>query len=188
MRRLAQAGVYEELLHHSQITTPLPIPPQTTPLIPCQNGLAEMPVLAGEGSSIKCYRCHSTDHVVSRCPKPCHNKGCSKCSSHKHRTKQCSVKGGASSPLPMPRQEQMTLNECIALMDKPDWAPALCCKCFRYDPGYMELGCPRYEQCQRCYSWGAHGSVFHHACLIVMKQPPFSFLYFTYPVDSFLVM
>ena len=133
MRRLEQAGVYEELLHRNWTTTPLPIPPlpippHTTPLLPRRNGQAEMPILAGEGSPTKCYRCHSLDHVVSRCPMPCHSKGCSKCSSRKHRTKQCSIRGGTNSPRLAPSKEQMTLNERIALLDKTDWAPALCKK------------------------------------------------------------
>ena len=99
MRRLKQAGVYEELLHRSQAATPLPFPPHTTPLLPRRNRPAEMPVLAGEGSPTKCYRCNSLDHVVSRCPRPRHSKGCSKCGSKKHQTKRCSVQGGDKSPL-----------------------------------------------------------------------------------------
>ena len=156
MRRLEQAGVYEELLHHSQAATPLPIPPHTTPLLPHRNGPAEMPVLAREGSPTKCYRCNSPDHVVSRCPKPRRSKGCSKCGSKKHRTKQCSVRGGDKSPLPISSQEQMTLTECIAQMDKPNWAPALCKKCFRHNPGYTELDCPSTSiACHEPRYWSA---------------------------------
>ena len=170
MRRLEQAGVYEELLHRSRAATPLPLPPHTTPLLPRKNGPTEMPILAGEENHTKCYRCHSLDHVVSRCPKPRCSKGCSKCSSKKHRTKWCSIRGGNESPLPIPSQEQMTLTKRIALMDKPDWAPALCKKCFRHNPGHTELNCPQYEQCQRCYSWGPRGSVCRHACCVQAEE------------------
>ena len=170
MRGLEQAGVYEELLHCSWTATPLPIPPHTTPLLPCRNGPAEMPILAGEGSPTRCYRCHSPDHVVTRCPKPHCNKGCSKCSSFKHWTKRCSVRGGDKSPLPISSQEQMMLTECIALMDKPDWAPVLCKKCFRHNPGHSEPNCPQYEQCQRCYSFGARGFIHRHACCVQAEE------------------
>ena len=170
MRRLEQAGVYEELLHRSRAATPLPLLPHTTPLLPRRNGPAEMPVLAGERSPTRCYRCNSSDHVVSKCPKPRHSKGCSKCGSKKHWTKRCSIRGGNKSPLPISRQEQMTLSERIALMDKPDWAPALCKKCFRHNPGHTELDCPQYEQCQRCYSWGPRGSVRRHACRVQAEE------------------
>ena len=170
MRRLEQARVYKELLHCSRTATSLPIPPHTMPLIPHRNGPAEMPILAREESPTKCYRCHSLDHVVSRCPKPCHSKGCSKCSSRKHWTKWCPIRGGNNSPSPVPRQEQMSLTEWITLLDKPDWAPVLCHKCFRHNPGHTELDCPQYEQGQRCYSWGPHSSVHCHACHVQAEE------------------
>ena len=39
MRRLEQAGVYEELLHCSRAATPLPFPPHTMPLLLSRSGL-----------------------------------------------------------------------------------------------------------------------------------------------------
>ena len=170
MRRLEQAGVYEELLHRSRTATPLPLPPHTTPLLLRRNRPAEMPVLARERSPTKCYRCNSSDHMVSRCPKPRRSKGCSKCGSKKHRTKRCSIRGGDKSYLPISGQEQMMLTERIALMDKPDWALALCKKFFRHNPGHMELDCPQYEQCQRCYCHGTHGFVRRHACRVQAEE------------------
>ena len=55
-------------------------------------------------------------------------------------------------------------------MDKPDWAPALCKKCFRHNPGHMELDCPQYEQCQRCYRHGTRGFTRHHACGVQAEE------------------
>ena len=62
MRRLDQARVYEELLHHNWAATSLPIPPHTTPLMPWKNGPVEMPILAGEENTAQ-Y------HEVSKSPK-----------------------------------------------------------------------------------------------------------------------
>ena len=70
MRRLEQAGVNEELLHHSQAATPLPIPPHTMPLMHRRNRPVEMPILAGEGSPARCYRCNSK--IMSRPDAPGH--------------------------------------------------------------------------------------------------------------------
>ena len=64
----------------------------------------------------------------------------------------------------------MTLAERLALMDKPDWAPALCKKCFKHNPGHLELDCPQYEQCQRCYCHGSHGFVRRHACGVQAEE------------------
>ena len=64
----------------------------------------------------------------------------------------------------------MTLAERLALMDKPDWAPTLCKKCFRHNPGHMELDCPQYEQCQRCYCHGTRGFVRRHACRVQAEE------------------
>ena len=64
----------------------------------------------------------------------------------------------------------MTLTERLALMDKPDWAPALCKKCFRHNPGHMELDCPQYEQCQRCYHHGIRGFVRRHTCRVQAEE------------------
>ena len=120
-----------------------------------------MPILAGEEDP--------TQHqVASRTPKSRHSKKCSKCSSCKHRSKQCLL--GLALITSTLGQERMTLAERLALMDKPDWAPALCKKCFRHNPGHMELDCPQYKQCQRCYHHGSHGFVRRHACGIQAEE------------------
>ena len=162
MRRLEQAGVYKELLHCSHAAASLPIPPHTMPLIPCRNGPVEMPILAGEEDS-------TWHHVVSKTPKWQHNKKCSYCGSHKHQSKQCLL-GGANPVFSMLNQEKMTLTKHIALMDKPDWAPTLCKKCFGHNLGHKELDFPNYKQCQRCYSFRTQGFIHHHACHIQAEE------------------
>ena len=109
-------GVYEELLHHSQTATPLPIPPHTTPLLPRKNGPAEIPVLAGEEDPAQ-------HQVGSTSPKSWCSKKCSKCGSCKHCSKKCSSSLALFTSTS--GQEQMMLTNHLALMDKPNWAPAL---------------------------------------------------------------
>ena len=161
MRRLEPAGAYEELTHHTRTATSPSLSPHATPFIPCRNGPAEMPILAGEEDPTQ-------RQVASRSPKSRRSKKCSKCGSRKHRSKQCSF--GLALITSTLGQEKMMLSKCLALMDKPDRAPALCKKCFRHNPGHMELDCPQYEQCQRCYSWGPRSSVRHHACHVQAEE------------------
>ena len=161
MWRIEQARAYEELTHHIRMATSPPLSPHATPFIPCRNGPAEMPILTGEEDPTQ-------RQVASRSPKIRRNKRCSKCGSRKHRSKQCSL--GLAPITSTLGQERMMLTERLALMDKPDWAPALCKKCFRHNPGHMELDYPQYEQCQRCYSWGPRGSVRCHACRVQAEE------------------
>ena len=161
MRRLEQAGAYEELAHHMRAATSPPLSPHATPFIPRRNGPGEMPILAGEEDPTQCQ-------VASRSPKLRRSKRCNKCSSRKHRSKQCSL--GLALITSTLGQEKMTLAKRLALMDRPDWAPALCKKCFRHNPGHTELDCPQYEQCQRCYCHGIRGFVCHHACGIQAEE------------------
>ena len=35
---------------------------------------------------------------------------------------------------------------------------------------HIELDCPQYEQCQRCYRHGAHGFVRRHACGVQAEE------------------
>ena len=166
MRRLEQAGAYEELTHHIRTAASPPLSPHATPFIPRRTGPAEMPILAGEEDP--------TQHqVASRSPKIQRNKKCSKCGSCKHRSKQCLF--GLALITSTLGQEKMTLAERLALMDKPDWAPALCKKCFRHNPRHMELDCPQYEQCQRCYRHGVCGFVRRHACGIQAEDEDMDF-------------
>ena len=120
-----------------------------------------MPILAGEEDPTQ-------RQVASRSPRSRRSKKCSKCSSRKHKSKQCSL--GLAHITSTLGQQKMTLTERLALMDKPDWAPALCKKCFRHNPGHMELDCPQYEQCQRCYCHGTRGFVRRHACRVQAEE------------------
>ena len=160
-RRLEQARAYEELTHNIRTAASLPPSPHATPFIPCKNGSAEMPVLAGEEDHTQC-------HVASKSPKSRHSKKCSKCSSRKHRSKQCSL--GLALITSTLGQEKMTLAEHLTLMDKLDWAPTLCRKCFRHNPGHMVLDCPQYKQYQRCYCHGNRSFVRCHACRIQAEE------------------
>ena len=161
MRRLEQARAYEELTHHIRTAASPPHSPHATPFIPRRNGPAEMPILAGEEDPTQ-------RRVASRSPKSWRSKKCSKCGSRKHQSKQCSL--GLALITSTLGQEKMMLAKRLALMDKPDWAPALCKKCFRHNPWHMELDCPQYEQCQRCYCHGPRGFVCRHACGIQEEE------------------
>ena len=161
MRRLEQAGAYEELNHCIRSATSSSLSPHATPFIPRRNGPVEMPILAGEEDPTQ-------RQVVSRSPKSRRSKKCSKCGSRKHKSRQCSL--GLAHITSTLGQQKMTLAERLALMDKPDWAPALCKRCFRHNPGHMELDCPQYEQCQRCYCHGSRGFVRRHACGVQAEE------------------
>ena len=159
MRRLEQAGAYEELNHCIRSATSSSLSPHAKPFEPRRNGPVEMPILAGEEDPTQ-------RQVESRSPKS--RRKCSKCGSRKHRSKQCLL--GLALITSTLGQEKMTLTERLALMDKPDWAPALCKKCFRHDPGHTELDCPQYEQCQRCYCHGTRGFVRRHTCRVQAEE------------------
>ena len=119
MRQIEQARAYEELTHHIRTANSISpsLSPHAIPFIPCRNGPAEMPILSGEEDPTQ-------RQVASRSPKSRHSKKCSKCGSRKHRSKQCLL--GLALITSTLGQERMMLTECLALMDKPDWAPALC--------------------------------------------------------------
>ena len=128
------------------ITSPLLEPPTRTthspdyiPMDPTNpQGPVEMPVLADEPRGQKrkrCFKCKSTDHVVSQCPVPRKNKKCTKCGSIDHKTAKCRhhrrqtpEEGEIISPFAKAIQKsEMSLLDRISLLDKEQWFPEVCC-------------------------------------------------------------
>ena len=137
-----------------------------------------MPVLADEPRGQKrkrCFKCRSTDHMVSQCPAPCKNKKCIKCGSIDHKTAKCRYctrhspspqeEGEIISPFAKAVQKpEMSLLDRISLLNKEQWFPEVCSCCGKVNPGHTDLGCPLYEQCQRCGGTGALGFLRKHTC------------------------
>ena len=141
-------------------------------------GPVEMPVLADEPRGQKrkhCFKCRSTDHMVSQCPAPRKNKKCTKCGSINHKTAKCRYHACHS---PSPQEEgkiispfaeavqkpEMSLLDRISLLNKEQWFPEVCDRCGKVNPGHMALGCPLYEQCKRCMGTGSLGFLCRHTC------------------------
>ena len=137
-----------------------------------------MPVLANEPRGQKrkrCFKCRSTDHMVSQCPVPHKNKKCTKCGSIDHKTAKCCYRAQHS---PSPQEEgeiispfaeavqkpEMSLLDRISLLNKEQWFPEVCNRCGKVNPCHTDLGCPLYEQCKRCMGMGSLGFLRRHTC------------------------
>ena len=60
--------------------------------------------------------------------------------------------------------ERMTLHEHITLLDCIKYSPTHCTKCGHQNPEHLEMECPMYKQCLRCFQWGVRGFVRCHLC------------------------
>ena len=121
-----------------------------------------MPSLADTERRRRCYRCKSTDHKVSQCPKK-------KRSDKKPARRTLVERMEPQEDLTVigtlrANTEQMGLYERVALLDRMEWAPEVCSTCGKQDPKHSNLECPKYEQCQRCRGTRAYGYVKHHTC------------------------
>ena len=59
---------------------------------------------------------------------------------------------------------KMTLLKHITLLDCIEYSPSHCAKCGHQNPEHLEMGCPMYEQCIKCYNWGPRDFVKCHSC------------------------
>ena len=62
------------------------------------------------------------------------------------------------------QNESMTLMERIGLLERTEWTPEVCAKCFKQNPRHTELECPLYERCDRCGGSGPYGYKRRHTC------------------------
>jgi hypothetical protein len=138
-----------------------------------------MPQLADSSRHCKCYQCGSYDHLVSKCWACGHLVKCTVCGSIDPKAKHCSKrvigKGEDTVEEPSPfvqalKTQEMSLLDCILLLERSNWYPTLCAKCGRDDPKHTELKCPLYEMCTRCHGNGAYGYVHRHVCYPVTSD------------------
>ena len=54
--------------------------------------------------------------------------------------------------------------EEMSLLERIEYSPAHCAKCGHQNPEHLEMECPMYEQCIKCYCWGPRGFVSCHSC------------------------
>ena len=143
-----------------------------SPLPPHTHGPNEMPMLARSDRhhcqrTPKCYRCHSPSHLVSVCPKGRKRHPTAKPPAKRARTN--SVEEGEWVEAPSAFQqatqnESMMLMEHIGLLERTEWTPEVCAKCFKQNPCHTELECPLYERCDCCGGSGPYGYKRHHTC------------------------
>ena len=62
------------------------------------------------------------------------------------------------------QHEEMSLLERISLLNHIEYSPLHCAKCGCQNLEHLEMECPMYEQCLKCYCWGPRGFVLHHLC------------------------
>ena len=109
-------------------------------------------------------------HIVSQCPKKKRNWKCTICGGT-HKPATCPVKARTASPEAVAQvygkvvqRKEMSLLEPISLLDCIEYSPSHCAKCGRQNPEHLEMECPMYEQCVKCYCWGPKGFVSCHSC------------------------
>ena len=149
------------------------------PLPAHARGLVEMPILhdtdPDHHCSTRCYRCKVVRHVVPQCPKKRRNRKCTICGGT-HKPAKCPVKAHTASPEVVSQvfgevvqQEQMSLLECIALLNHIEYSPLHCTECGCQNPEHLEMECPMYKLCIKCYIWGPRGFVKCHSCSTVSE-------------------
>ena len=179
MNRIERVGLYDTLqMQMWRMFNPPVIPdrhysPEPIPLAPRRGGPAEMPVLMDEGHRrVQCFNCRKHGHIRKDCPK-LKRRGCKTCGDQGHRRGTCpyrkrgkvevfietEVKRDIGEP-----EEQFSLLDRIALLERPEWTPPHCPKCSRSDPGHTELECPEYKYCSWCRTSGSYGFIARHKC------------------------
>jgi hypothetical protein len=168
--RLEKANIYQELQDRFSVLYPRPTPPchtsvhitthvthspERTPLAPRTRGPVEMPQLAKGSCRCKCYRCSSYNHLVSKCNANCRSTKCKVCGGIDHKAKYCNKrvigKGEDAEEKPSPfvqalETQEMSLLDCISLLERSKWYPTSCIKCGRADPSTPSWSVP----CTRC--------------------------------------
>ena len=189
-KRLEISNAYEELDRYYRLINPVPIRPRHAPVqsplveaprvvravVPLPSrarGPVEMPILHDADPHrrvTRCYRCKRVGHVVSQCHQKKKNRKCTNCGGT-HKPAKCPVKVRTASPEAVTQVfsevvqgEEMSLLERIALLDRIEYSPSHCAKCGRQNPEHLEMECPMYEQCIKCYCWGPRGFVTRHSC------------------------
>ena len=185
------SNAYEKLDHHFCLPNPVPLcschspvqsplvePPRViraiAPLPSHARGPVEMPALQDVDPDhchiTRCYRCKAVGHVVSQCPKKRRNKKCTICGSA-HKPVKCPAKACTASPKVVAQVfgkvvecKEMLLLECIALLNCIKYLPSHCTNCRHQNPEHLEMECPMYEKCIRCYQWGPKGFVGCYSC------------------------
>ena len=144
------------------------------PLPSRARGAAEMPILHEDNPNccwvIQCFRCKKVGHVVSQCPRKRKNCRCTMCGGT-HKAAKCPTNSNTTSLEAVTQGvtedadgERMMLLEHISLLDRIEYSPTHCSKCGRQNPEHLEMECPMYEQCVRCYQWGPREFVRHRSC------------------------
>ena len=62
------------------------------------------------------------------------------------------------------QHEEMSLLERISLLNHIEYSPLHCTKCGCQNLEHLEMECPMYKQCMKCYCWGPRDFVSHHLC------------------------
>ena len=123
----------------------------------------------------RCYRCKKVGHIVSQCHTRKRNRKCTICGGT-HKPAKCPAKACTASPEVVAqvfgevvKHEEMSLLEHILLLNRIEYSPSHCAKCGCQNPEHLEMKCPMYEQCLKCYCWGPRGLVSHHSCHAVSE-------------------
>ena len=124
----------------------------------------------------RCYRCKKVGHVVSQChQKKKKNQKCTNCVGT-HEPTKCPTKARTASCEAVAQVfgevvqwEGMSLLERISLLDHIKYSPSHYAKCGRQNPEHLEMECPMYEQCIKCYCWGPRGFIVRHSCHAVSE-------------------
>ena len=150
-KRLEISDAYAELDCHFPIANPVPICPCHSPVrsplvdapqivraivpLPSQaRGAVEMPILHDTNPDHRCithcYRCKAVGHVVSQCPKKRRNQKCTICGGT-HKPAKCPAKARTTSSEAVAQVfgkvvqcEEMSLLECIALLNHIEYSPS----------------------------------------------------------------
>ena len=192
-KRLEISDAYEEVNHQYHLVNPVPLHPHhslvhspfveaprvvraVVPLPSRIRGPVEMPILHDTDPHrcvTRCYRCKKVGHVVSQCHTKKRNRKCTICGGT-HKPAKCPVRAHTTSPKVVTpvfgevvQHEEMLLLEHVSLLNRIEYSPSHCAKCGCQDLGHLEMECPMYEQCIKCYCWGPRGFVLCHSCRAV---------------------
>ena len=189
-KRLEISDAYEELDRQYRLVNPVPIRPRhvtvrsplaeaprivraVAPLPSRTRGPVKMPILHDTDLHhhvTRCYRCKKVGNIVSQCHMKKKSQKCTICGGT-HKPAKCPVKACTASPEAVAQVfgevvqcKEMLLLEHISLLDRIEYSPLHCAKCGHQNPEHLEMECPMYEQCIKCYCWGPRGFVSRHSC------------------------